>query len=297
MHDRLDLWRRALDSDPQSIRRQLTQLAWDLASFRAIVRMIREHRPDEDGEVPLNGNVMSMLRDGFWTSTFLAFRRLVDTYGLDGSKGVYSLHSVLTDIERHRDAITRRNFIEAISGLPYDPGPVEQAHWDYVLAQPPNQAHWIPRELDATPIHLRHAQFDFLSGKHPDDRDPDDRIQARVFERLHARIASSEAIAEHVNVHYAHASTPESRQTRGLQQWNLDEAEAALKNLAETAELISRWFINEPLGPILATPQFDQFRHLDRPLMPTADMTPLQEEWDAFGDRSERWTNLEDTAL
>lgn len=297
MHDRLELWRRALDSDLGSVRRQLHQLAWDVASFRTIVRMIREHQPDENQEIPLNGNVMSMLRDGFWTSTFLAFRRLVDNYPLEGSKGVYSLHSVLTDIAGHRGAITRRAYVEVIAGLPYDPGTVEKAHWDYVLAQPPNQVHWIPQELDATPIHLRHAQFDYLSGKDPESRDPADVIQEHVFERLKTRISSAAAIAEHVNVHYAHASTPESRHTRGLQQWNLDETEDALRNLAETAELMSRWFINEPIGTLLATPQFDQFLHLDRPLMPGADMTPLHEEWDAFGDRSERWTNIDDSAL
>lgn len=297
MHNRLELWRRALDSDHGSVRSQLHQLAWDVASFRTIVRMIREHQPDENQEIPLNGNIMSMLRDGFWTSTFLAIRRLVDNHPLEGSKGVYSLRSVLTDIGRHRGEITRRAYVEVIAGLPYDPDPVEKAYWDYFLALPQNQAHWIPQELDATPIHLRHAQFDYLSGKDPESRDPGDVIHEQVFERLKGRISSADAIADHVNVYYAHASTPESRQTRGLQQWNLDEAEDALRNLAETAELMSRWFINESMGPLLATPQFDQFQHLDRPLMPAPDMAPLHEEWNAFGDRSERWTNIDDSAL
>lgn len=297
MRDRLETWRRALDTEPQSIRRQLHQLAWDIASFRTVVRMVREHQPDGDGEIPLNGNVMSMLRDGFWTSTFLAFRRLVDGADLEGNRGVYSLQSVLRDIRKHRAMITRRAFVEVIAGLPYDPELVEQEQWNYILAQPQGQGTWIPRELDAEPIRLRHAQFDFLSGKNPNERHPDDGIQDHVFDQLQARLNRAADIAEHVNVHYAHASTPESRQTRGLQQWNLDEAEDALRNLAETAEFMARWFINEPIGSLLATPQFDQFRHLDRPLMPSGDMTPLHEEWNAFGERSERWTNIEDTAL
>ncbi len=298
MKERVDQWRFALEGDDDhAIRRQLHSLAWNVASFRCFVQAVRQHPGAEQGAAPLNTNMFWMLHDGFWATTFLSIRRMVDPSPFTGPRGVFSLRSVLDDIRRHQPQLTRQVFVEVVSGLPYDPVPVEKAYWDYVFQQPAGGAFFVPRELDADPIHSRHAQFDVLSGTTPETRRPDDLVRPDVFDRLAARLDRANAIKDHVDTRYAHAATPDSRKNRGLETWNLGEAEEALANLAQTAELISRWFVYGGMGDVLPTPQFDQFEHLDNPWMPHGDMTPLHESWQAFAELSAQWPMIGDDEL
>lgn len=293
MRDRIDAWRNAFDRDENAVLPTLVNYAWNYSAFAAIAKAVELCPSDETGGKPLNFMMLDLLRSSYWGSAVLAIRRLVDAGPLAGPLGVSSLRSILNDVKACRNRLTRRVYVEEISGLPYNYEVVRRDSWEYLLANGQNGAIWIPRDLQPEPSRQRHIEFDFLCHVTPGDSSPDDLISWDIFDRLEARLAEVDRIAEHATVYFAHASTAESRRGRHLDTFGPTDARAALKLLTETAELIGRWFLFEGVGSILPHPQYDQFAHLDRPILLGHDTTPLQLQWDEFAEEVGTWPMIE----
>jgi len=238
----------------------------------------------------------NLLASGYWQSTALSIRRLVDGGKLKGKKGVNSLQAIVNDIKDCRIGLTRKVFLEEIHKQAYDYESVRERYWRFVQSQPPDQAIWIPKEFQYEASESLHIEFDFLSGVTAEKRTPGDIVQEEIFDKLDARLSSLDAIADHATIHFAHSATKESREGRVLSNWGPNEAKQSLQLLAQTAEFIGRWFIGTGIGHILPTPQFDQFEFLDRPLFNGAREF-LQEDWDAFDQEVSRWPFVENNEL
>lgn len=287
MKERVELWKRAFDGDDHAVLPTLVQFSWDIAAFSTVAELTRLAPDNDRGGKQLNSMVFDLLARSFWGSAVMAIRRLVDGHSIDGARGVYSLRSIVNDVRNHRDGLTRRIFVEDICAQPYDYAEIERRYWAYILAQPPGPVS-VPRALDFDSSKSMHAEFDWLSGVDDADRSQDDLIRVEVFDRLNARLTRLDTIADHGTIYFAHAATRESREGRGLQNLNLNEAQDALRELAHVAEFVGRWFCGSGIGDILATPQFDQFEFLDRPLLSDSTIA-LQRQWDKFAADVSSW--------
>lgn len=156
---------------------------------------------------------------------------------------------------------------------------------------------FIPKGLQYDLSQNRHAQFDFLSGVPHDQRSEDDLVRAEIFDAFDARLAKLNRVADHATVNFAHAATEVSRQGRIINRWGTKEAREALQLLTETAELLGRWFLNSGVGDVLPIPQFDQFKHLEKPLIAPELFPALQEQWDDFAEQTANWPHIADNSI
>lgn len=251
--------------------------------------------PGSDEKKDINGLVMNFVASGFWTNTMLGVRRLADHGNIRDRKGVCSISGLINDIRDHRHLISRRVFVEEIAGQPYDYEEVDRRYWEHMRSIGPGM-HAIPNDLDSDLSKHRHTTFDWLSGKKPDERTPDDLIRDEVFAQLRERLARMKDIVEHVHVVHAHAATEFSSKGRVLDSWSLSDARETLRNLVELAELTGNWFCFESLSSVIPSPMFDQFEHLDKPLF-AGDTATLQEVWYRHAEEIGEWHNIDHEAL
>lgn len=295
MQRRIELWKQIYDTDDNAISKALSKLTWDLAAFTCVVEMVRQ-APDLGTGKRVNGMVLEMLVSGFWSNTMQGVRRLAERETIHGPRGVCSLGGLLKDARDVRHRITRRVFVEDIAGLVYNYVRTDAQYWEFLLAQPQRQAVWVPQELDPDPSRARHELFDWLSGTSPSTSHPDDLIRDEVFDTLERRLAGLDAVVEHVNVEIAHAATEFSRTGRILQQWNLDDAKNAMRELTQLAEVVGDWFCYSGVGTVLPHPQFDQFAHLEEPMF-SGDKQSLQDAWDALELEISQWHDVDPRML
>jgi len=292
MRQRIELWKRVYDTDENAITKALSKMAWDLAAFTCIVEMVRQ-APDAGNGKRLNGMFMDMLASGFWSSTMQGVRRLAEKEPINGPRGVCSLGGLIQDARAARGRLTREVFVKDIAGLEYNYEVTKSRYWEFALAQPRDGgAFWVPREFHYEASEQRHAEFDWLSGTTPHTSNPDDLIREDVFDALERRLFQLEGVVEHVNVEIAHAATEASRQGRVLDRWGLNDAKAALKELAQIAQFAGNWFCFGSVGTVLPVPQFDQFEHLDQPLF-NGNTDDLQAIWNAFDEEVGQWHDVD----
>jgi hypothetical protein len=287
VRDRIALWKRIFESDANAITQQVSKLAWDLAAYSCLVEVVRLAPEGRSGR-QLNGMFMDMLASGFWSTTMQGVRKLAERETIHGPRGVCSIGGLLQDVRAARPRLTRRVFVEDIAQTAYNHRETEHRYMQWLFAGVPGVARWAPSELRYEVAQQRHELFDRLSGTTPGTSSPDDLIRDEVFVRLEERLQRLHGVVEHVNVNVAHAATEASRSGRTLQQWNLADAKAAVRELAQIAEVVGSLFSFSGVGMVLPVPQFDQFEHLDQPLF-NGDTAGLGAIWDALSDEMSRW--------
>lgn len=293
MRERIALWKRVYETDENSISKQVSKLAWDLAAFTCLVELVRR-APDSRSGKRLNGMFMDMLASGFWSTTMQGVRKLAERETIHGPRGVCSIGGLLQDAKDVRLRLSRRVFVEDIAGAEYNYRATEDRYWQWLFAgkQGPR---WVPAEYHYEISQQRHAVFDWLSGTAPSTSTPDDLIREQVFIDLEDRLKRLHGVVEHVNVTVAHAATEASREGRVLERWNLDDAKTAIKELAQIAEPVGSWFCFSGIGTVLPVPQFDQFEHLDQPLF-QGDMEALRQIWSDLEEEMGHWHEIDPTA-
>ena len=100
-----------------------------------------------------------------------------------------------------------------------------------------------------------------------------------------------EALYEYVNKFLAHSATPESRA-----RVNADEIKITLgsildahKIICETAAFIGMKILNRSFGGFLAIPQFDQFKHFEKPWATGETVNKLRKFWGDCGKKTRQW--------
>ena len=268
-------------NDRHAIINQLIQMTWDAASFR----MINESRGlapiDKKGEPELSGLMYSLINRGFFATFIVAVRRLMDASSpRTGPKGVYSLSILFADMKAHRHLLTRKAILEA-EEIPYDFESIQDSANAYASGM------YLRMSSER-----RHKMIDVLADVAPGSRQPEDTLQEAVFLNLEAKASKAcEAIAAHATKFIAHASTPESRATLKIQQVpTLGMLWKAHKHLCQVAGFLTICVLGASCPGFLPTPQYDQFRYIERPLISEPLVEHLCTRWHDFHRECQDWS-------
>jgi hypothetical protein len=271
---RIESWRTAFSDETTGIHRTLDDLIWQYACFRVVIRIvfIANQKRDPD-HPPLNQMIFDMIAEGYWSRLLIAIRRLLDPTDINGKRGVYSLRSVLRDIEVCAPKINRRIYVEAICDADFDLAPLEEAHREEFRK---NTVAWgdphLLRSLTA------HEHFDFLSNTTSENRSEGDLLDVSILQKAELRLAKLDWIKEHVTAHLAHSGNTTSREGKILDNFGMSEARECLKELKEVADLIGMWFCSAS-GAGLANFIGDQFEGLDIPMIEADKIDQLEDVW------------------
>ena len=281
--------------DYHSIMSQISWMLWNAGAYQVINEARRIAEPAAEGGIQLNGTMHRLIDDGFFVSQAVAIRRLTDTYGLTGERGVYSLTGLLNDMRANCHLMTRAHILAA-DGLDYDPEVVEEAYRQYCTEQrrAGKDAYFVPDGLDSHLVKERHKTIDRLAGVNQANRSRDDHIRPEIFDHLREKVTSvCDKVIEYVNKYVAHAATPTSRAAAeadgvGLNLSRLDDAHEAICKVAGFVDL---HLLTETSHSFLPTPQFNQFAYIDRPLVTEENIGHLAEEWDKYDKETREWSD------
>lgn len=278
--------------DPNAVFQQIPRMLWDTAIFRIILEGRKAHIRKNPQAPEINAALHSFIDRNYFQSQVIAIRRLTDTSkgaNLTGKWGIYSLASIIEDIRRYRHDLTRAAFFE-LRNKPYDDTEVQRRKQEYLRKQPPAKCVSIPSELDTESIVELHQTFDRLSGKTPQNRQPEDRIDERVLTRLQEKLAVCRPITNYVDKFIAHAAAPESRTII-----ETDKYEITLKKLwnahqviYQVAEFLSAvLFSLEHMVLPVVDPGFHDF--WDKPLVETEESSCPGSVMEAYTQETENW--------
>jgi hypothetical protein len=239
---RIAAWRDAFTDDRTGIHRTIQDLPWNYAAFRTTVRIVRLANDTRGARVPLNHMIFNLAAEGFWSSLLLGTRRLLDRGNIQGMKGVYSIRSVVKDVEACQPWLNRRVYVEQVLRAQYD---LERLHQEQHEALIAAKGHPVWGDPDLIKSEAAHRHFDSLSGVLPTQRSSIDLISPATFMRIEARLVELDRIADHVSSHVAHAGIKQSREHKVLDSFDVRDAHAVLKQLKEIADLVGVWFANE----------------------------------------------------
>jgi hypothetical protein len=296
LSQRFKLWKEALDGgDRNSVREQLIDMTWNLGVFLAVNEALRIDEERNDGVSRQNGAVWNLFQISFFESMLVRVRALGDGSPLERKerdrtdRSVYSIKSVLTDIECRASELTRGNLVE-LHGLAYDYRPIQEERRKWLEAHPQGKAHWTPEHLrrDSCEWHIR---FDKLAGTNEHARSPEDIIRGDVFKGLKRKIDSAvEEIKIFTNKFIVHHASPDSRR-----EANADDVVVTLRHLldahralCQTAHFIAFHFLGDNLPDLFPVAQFDLWEHIDRPLAKRGDKPSLESKWDEMASQTHR---------
>jgi hypothetical protein len=290
-------WLASLKGDDRhAITGQLGWMAWDATVFE-IVNTARGMAPrDTDGALQINSMVHHLFNKGFFQSQMVAIRRLADGgYKFDDKKrGVWSLVSLLDDMLVHQLALSRSAILEA-EGLFYDYEPHE-TRWYECYMEHHRTGKWPNDTPNLNRIRQsedRHRHIDRFAGIDHDRRSLEDRIPPRVFQTLKRRVGiASKDVSAHVDKFIAHSASPESRQSTNVDaiRLTLQHIEDAHRALCEVASFLAIYVLGDAMPGYLATPQYDQFAHIERPLVSKADLPKIESVWLRLRDQYQGWS-------
>lgn len=282
--ERIERWREAFCDETTGIRKSVEDLLWNYAAFQTTVQIVHLASERHDESANLNQMFFNMISEGYWSSLLLGTRRLLDNTAVKGEAGVYSIRAVVKDVEASRCWLNRKIYVEHLHGAEYDLERLrEEQHNKLVATQGPV---WASRDLINS--EQAHRYFDELSGVTQPDRCTGDLIDPAIFAKINTRLAGLEGIVDYVNTHVAHAGNKESRQSKTLENFDIQDARTTLKKLKEVSTLVGVWFANEGSGD-LATSLDDQFEGLDRPIVSSADIQKLENHWETIEKEIAGW--------
>jgi len=281
-----------LGDDPNSIFNRIERMTWNAASFQ-VINEARRHAPrDQDDEVRLNGLMHSLLNRCFFETHMMGIRRLTDaSYPLEGPRGVYSLGALLEDMKALHYLFQREAMFEA-EGLEYDYEAIRQKFQSWSLqSDAPGGA--VPADMSWSMSQARHAQLDRLCGVPPDARSPEDTVGTECFYNLEQKIAEAcNDVCTHVSKFIAHSATPHSRECVNADEVGitLEHLWDAHRSICQVTHFLAIFVLGNSCPEFLATPQYDQFKYMDQPLIEPSLKPLLQEFWHELGRDFRGWS-------
>lgn len=206
-------WKKCLlGEDINSIFRQINILFWDHAIYKVILKGRRNRIEEAPENATINDVYHSFINRNYFSNDIIRIRRLVDSNHsqITGHRGVFSLRSLIRDIEDHRTHLTREVFLR-LRNLPYDFESVKSDAFEYILSHSPGEAFVLPSEYNWQVSYNAHVTFDQLSGTTGDRRQKEDIMRIEIFKSLHSKLDNLDPILNHAIKFIAHSATPNSR--------------------------------------------------------------------------------------
>jgi len=261
------------DNDVNSINSQITRMLWDYAVWNLIDGSKQYIEKASDGTALANGALYNSINRWFFETQEMAIRRLVDTSGIGGNRGVNSIMSVLDDIIDNAEYLTRENIFE-----------LRNLQYDYELLT----------ELDYDPIDDLHQLIDILSKTSKEKREKSDTIDVNFLTQLKNDLSEQcEKFKIFVNKYHAHAATEESRN-----RVNADDLKVTVKEYKKAHELLckSANFIQVLLmdksNQFLPLQPPDLFLYWDKPIFQGENPELLNEIWNKYEDEARQWHSI-----
>ena len=140
---------------------------------------------------------------------------------------------------------------------------------------------------------MAHQQFDRLSGIAPANRKRQDRLPRALLDRIEGWLNSSDAdeLTVWSHVYLAHAGSAENRKALAEAIITNDRITAVTRVLARVTEAISAYllFAGGRSNALMPTAQFNQFEHLDRPVLQPDQLEGLHDLWDRLTDERDQF--------
>jgi len=238
------------------------------------------------GDVKLNQMVHIFVDECFAESQVMATRRLTDR-----RQGMYSLTSLLEDIHKHVNLMTRENLFRA-EGLECDIDATTAKCDEYLLQNKGFVK--IPEKFNWRALKIRRAQIDFLAGVNSGKGLLEDRVRSRILSNLKKKVQTAcKDLKTYANDFLAHAAPPWRRAADDADDIRptlagLDEAHKAI---CEVANFVDIYLLGESGGISLPLPQYNQFAHIDTPLFTKEGIETLGQIWKEYEDKTEQWAN------
>jgi hypothetical protein len=289
------IWRECLKGDDEnSIFQQIYVMIWDAAIFRFILegRQIQIKKSPDDP--PLNASFHSFLDRNFFQAQVGSIRRLTENskFGLtDSKRGIYSLYSLIDDINKRRLKLTRESFFK-LRDIPYDYSLLQHREKEFIAEQIKGgkKGFRIPPEFNWGISAEAHATFDRLSGTLAENRKPQDVIAEKVFTRLLDKLNFCQKIIQYVNKYVAHSATPESRVHKNIEssQITLKQIWDAHQVIYEVSEFLSGVLYSQSHFP-LAWKAPNLFDNWDVPLVEHQDIDRLEVIYEQYWKVTDKW--------
>lgn len=271
--DKMARWKECLAGENRnSVINQLHSMVWNAAIFRVVNEARSLAEKNENGEIELNALLHNFINHCFFENQLLAIRRLTDTYPIEGDRGVFSVISLLKDMNANLQLFTRINMLKQ-RGLEYDYKKVVKKERQLIKEHMEKgiRTFSIPGHIDSHSVKRRHKEIDVLTGKNLTDRSLSDVVNKGVIEFL---ISKAEKASEDANIHVnkfiAHSASPESQKADSVDEVKitLGHIYGSTKVLCEIAAFLDTYLISgvSHIG-FLAFPQRDQLRYIDRKLV------------------------------
>ncbi|QXX74424.1 hypothetical protein [Methylovirgula sp. HY1] len=271
-------WNNWLKTDEHhAIQIVLSSMIWSDVSFRTI-----SHMAMNNPKSALHNQLMTeALIHGHVSTQVLAIRRLMDK-----GTGVISLPRLLDDVKKNAKIITRENFV-CFDGLPYDYEVAKQRVLSRMVGgwQPTSgpDAWWNSE--------VAHQEFDKLTGVEPENRERDDRIDKRIFDKLEdwLKESDSEELVNWSHAFLAHAAAPNSpNRSAEVPAPTLDRMTKATKHFVRVSEALGRITLSSGHGELVPVAQFDRFAHLENPMMDSNTAKDIADHWDMLAAEREK---------
>lgn len=282
--DRIDRWKVAFEDKENGIKAVLAEMVWDFAAFDMAAEIVRINYDEAPSRGRLNRTLFDLLRQGYWAKMLINSRRLLEAESLNGKYGVYSLRSVLNDVEAALPKLSRKIYVEHLCQAEYDLARLEHEQDMRLRAE---GVVWGDPAL--TKSRYAHDNFDKICGICSTDRSSDDRPQLNFLSDVKSQINSLDDLVQYVNKRVAHSASIESRRGVSLPEFDLSKAKDALRVLFEAANYLGGLFANTGMGG-LAYSFHDQFEGLDVAMVSNDQLNKLRERWARFEAEVHDWS-------
>ncbi len=290
--ERRELWQKCLlGDDTNAIANQMNRMMWNSAIWRFINECRKIAPRDSNDRIQLNGMISKFVDECFSENQLLHIRRLTDTYPIDDNpkRDVYSLVSLLDDLIKNSDSITRENIFLS-EDREYNVEKAREEFFKKTVDGPDDFfSHVLQPNENFISSEQRHKEFDFLSGIEPQNRTRMDSVRKDLLVNLKKRIMdASQKITLYSNKFIAHSATPESRQIQEINLvWN--DLWNAQKLITQTVCFLNHYLFKTFVTSFIPVAPSNKFEFLEYPLVLEKDLIKADEMWDKFGIESKEW--------
>lgn len=280
--------------DENALRHQIMDLLLDLREWWTINSALRFTPRDKNGELKTSRLLHGLLNRCFVAKQMMSVRRLCDdSYPFENQKKgrseVWSLVSLLKDMKKHADLLTRGAIFDE-EGVRYDIAAIQRdvEHTKIALTSGNGGMNCYIRSTQLTRDRVRseqrHYELDLVTGVAIHARSEEDRIQSVLFDKMRSRVQKTcEDIAKKVHRFLAHAATPTVRP----QALSSSETPAALFDAArvikETVDFVSSVVLGSECLILPAVTPVDNLEHIECPLLCKEDIPDIRDVWNETG--------------
>jgi len=273
-------WLTWLDADEyHAIWTNLSAMVWTDVSYRTL-RQLGVGEDDRNGTNFFHNELVAeQIIQGYVARQVMAVRRLMDK-----TAGVISLRRLVIDMRSNWSLFTRENYV-CHDGLPYD---YEAVMLKEMTARAGKGAFWAATTgPEAHGISsMAHEQFDRLAGNDAGKRTREDRLPKILLDTIESWLDGSgaEELAEWSHAFLAHAGRPDRRKQIEEGLVSADKISDAIKTLVRATEALSAYvlFAGGRMNGLMPVAQFDQFEHLNEPVIWVGDEDEAAAYWDVL---------------